>query len=107
MPGLAGNVAGMGGGIARSVPNDAALTMGVVSGNVVLDAADLSNAMLQPGGVDGVRAVIQHELGHMVGLDHVADPTQLMYSESSVVDWGDGDLAGLNALGSGPCLPDL
>lgn len=53
---------------------------------------------------------MQHELGHLVGLDHVADPTQLMYSEggpSQASDWGNGDLAGLNQLGSGGCFPDL
>jgi hypothetical protein len=107
VPGLAGYIAGMGGAIPRTSPNDPDSAMAFVSGAVVLDAADLGDAMTQPGGADGVRAVIQHELGHMVGLDHVADETQLMFSESRVADWGSGDLAGLHQLGTGPCLPDL
>jgi hypothetical protein len=107
VPGLAGYIAGLGGPTARSVPGDAAGTMAYVSGQVVLDASDLGVAIGQPGGADGVRSVIQHEVGHMVGLDHVADPTQLMFSESTVLDWGSGDLAGLHELGSGPCFPEL
>ena len=62
----------------------------------------------QPGGQIAVQAVMQHELGHLVGLDHVADPTQLMYSEgdpSRASDWGNGDVAGLNQLGFGRVLP--
>jgi hypothetical protein len=107
VPGLAGYIAGMGGAIPRSAPNDADGTYAFVSGSVVLDAGDLGAGMSLPGGPEQVRAVIQHELGHMVGLDHVADPSQLMFSESRVPDWGTGDLAGLHQLGTGPCLPEL
>ena len=80
-----------------------------VSGTVLLDAADLGLAMSSPDGPNGVRAVIQHELGHAMGLDHVADEQQLMYSENTggISDWGSGDLAGLHALGSGECAPDV
>lgn len=107
VPALAGYIAGLGGATARSVPDDPEGTLGFVSGAVLLDSEDLGLALTQPGGADAVRAVIQHEVGHMVGLDHVADETQLMFSESTAGDWGTGDLAGLHALGSGPCLPDL
>ena len=81
-----------------------------MTGQIVLDAPDLGNGIGLPGGRDAARGVIQHELGHMMGLDHVADATQLMYSEGSVAqggDWGAGDLAGLRQLGSGDCVPDL
>ena len=81
-----------------------------VSGTVVLDASDLGAILGQPGGPERVRAVIQHELGHLVGLDHVADVTQLMYSEGNDLqsgDWANGDLAGLHQLGSGPCAPSV
>lgn len=107
VPALAGYIAGLGGATARSVPDDPEGTMGFVTGEVLLDAGDLEVTLTQPGGADAVRSVIQHEVGHMVGLDHVADETQLMFSESLAGDWGTGDLAGLHALGSGPCLPDL
>jgi hypothetical protein len=47
-----------------------------------------------------------HELGHLVGLNHVDDPTQMM--NPSIPDiparYGAGDLAGLARLGSGACL---
>lgn len=110
VPSLAGYIAGQAGPIAAGVPNDPAGTMVNVSGQVVLDSADLGAVLAQPGGADRVRAVIQHELGHLVGLDHVADATQLMYSEGNDLqsgDWASGDLAGLHQLGSGPCAPEL
>ena len=107
VPGLAGYIAGLGGGTARS---DSTGRMAYVSGQVVLDGQDLSEILTQPNGADAARATIQHELGHLVGLDHVADPTQLMYTEGSPTqtgEWGSGDLAGLHILGSQRCLPDL
>ncbi len=107
VPALAGYVAGMGGGTAVTDPTGAAV---YVTGQTVLDARDLSELLDQPGGRSAVQAVIQHELGHLVGLDHVADPNQLMYSEgnpTTTTDWGTGDLAGLHELGSGNCFGDL
>jgi hypothetical protein len=110
VPGLAGYIAGQAGPVAVSAPNQPRQTMVHVSGTVVLDASDLGAILGQPGGPERVRAVIQHELGHLVGLDHVADVTQLMYSEGNELqsgDWASGDLAGLHQLGSGPCAPTV
>lgn len=47
-------------------------------------------------------AVVLHELGHLVGLDHVADPAQLMAPTPGFgeVTFGDGDRAGLQAVGA-------
>ena len=57
--------------------------------------------------VDGrkyVRAVVMHELGHVLGLDHVDDRDQLMYDENvGQTELGPGDRAGLAALGAGRC----
>jgi len=48
-------------------------------------------------------AVLLHELGHIMGLDHVKDPDQLMYSgrhpNFRLRDFGLGDLEGLRRLG--------
>jgi hypothetical protein len=48
-------------------------------------------------------AVLLHELGHIMGLDHVKDPDQLMYSGRNprwnLHDFGPGDLEGLRLLG--------
>ena len=48
-------------------------------------------------------AVLLHELGHIMGLDHVRDPDQMMYSgrhpDFRVRDFGAGDLEGLRQLG--------
>jgi len=47
--------------------------------------------------------VLLHELGHIMGLDHVRDPNQLMYSgrhpNVGIRDYGTGDLEGLRRLG--------
>jgi hypothetical protein len=48
-------------------------------------------------------SVLLHELGHVMGLDHVKDPDQLMYAgphaNFSVRDFGPGDLEGLRRVG--------
>ena len=73
-----------------------------VSGAVVINAS----AGLQDGfdRAPSVGTVLQHELGHAVGLGHILDPFQLMSPVPVVTDWGRGDLAGLEELGEGPCL---
>ena len=51
-----------------------------------------------------MRAIVQHELGHVLGLDHVDDPGELMYDTSSGrTDFGPGDLEGLARLAGVPC----
>jgi len=49
-------------------------------------------------------SVVLHELGHIMGLDHVKDPDQLMYSgrfpNVAVHDFAPGDLEGLRRLGT-------
>ena len=72
----------------------------IVSGQVVLDAGHRLASGFGPGTTDG--EVLLHELAHAVGLGHVLDPTQVMYSTttSSESQFGAGDRAGLAAVGA-------
>jgi hypothetical protein len=104
-PTLAGDVAGVGG---SSAVNTQGKPYVYVTGQVQLDAPDLAEALTYPPGRDLVRAVIMHELGHVVGLDHIEDPNQLMHARNSnVTDFADGDRAGLALLGTGECVRQL
>ncbi len=104
---LEGPAAGMAGPL--SVPSTAAGGRVAVSGQAVLDAPQLNALAADPAAEAVLRAVVLHELAHVVGLDHVDDPTQLMNPSTSpfVTDLQAGDLTGLDQLGRGPCAPDL
>lgn len=71
-----------------------------VTGAVLLDASENLANGFAPGKTWG--KVILHELGHVLGLDHVDNPAQVMHASlvSSPAVWGPGDLAGLRELGS-------
>jgi hypothetical protein len=104
-PGLAGRVVGLGGSSYAQSPGKPLVH---VAGSVTLDAPDLTAVLERPNGRAQVRAVIMHELGHVVGLDHVDDPAQLMHAENSgLTGFAAGDLAGLARLGTGECVPQL
>ena len=104
-PGLAGDVVGLGGSSYAKAPGG---TLVYVAGQVTLDAPDMAKMLQHPGGTAQVRAIIMHELGHVVGLDHVDDPTQLMHADNvGVTGFADGDRAGLARLGAGACVPQL
>lgn len=77
-----------------------------VTGSVVLDGPQLEQILDRRGGWKSARAVVMHEVGHLVGLDHVDAPGQLMQpeGEDGLDDWGAGDLTGLAAVGSGRCV---
>jgi hypothetical protein len=104
VPGLAGTVAGLGGSQVASAGGPEVY----VTGAVTLDAGWTAGAVRSPGGRDAVRAVLMHEFGHVLGLDHVADPAELMSATNEgQVGFGPGDLAGLARLGRGACEPGL
>ena len=103
VPELAGDVIGPGGSDYARTPGQPLVYVG---GQMRLDAVDAAATLALPRGRDHIRATIAHELAHVVGLDHVDDPTQLMYAENSGVSaFGDGDRAGLAVLRAGPCVP--
>ena len=80
-----------------------------VTGTVSLDAGRMPEILAIRDGEETARAIVLHELGHLVGLTHVDDPDQLMYPEArgEVADFAAGDLTGLAALGRGACVPEL
>lgn len=108
VPVLAGNVAGAAGSTSAKAGDLEAV---YVSGGLILDGPQLSEVWADVTTRAAVRAVVLHEMAHLVGLGHVEDPTQLMNPQSSasttVLDYQDGDLTGLVRLGAGPCVPQV
>jgi Matrixin len=70
-------------------------------GIIVMDAEATSQRGFGHSYAHG--SVLLHELGHIMGLDHVKDPDQLMYSgrhpNYGLRDFGNGDLEGLRRIG--------
>ncbi|WP_346620794.1 matrixin family metalloprotease [Blastococcus montanus] len=103
---LAGDIVGEAGSTAVSLDDGPRV---YVTGTVTLDGGQAPAILAGRDGAATVQAVVLHELGHLVGLAHVDDDTQLMYPETrrAVTGFADGDRAGLAALGTGECLPEL
>ena len=99
---LRGDVDGYGGSTTTSDP--ASGRKYYVTGQIALDAPQLTRQLHGPDGAAGVRGVIVHELGHVIGLAHVADGDETM-ARSARRDGrlGPGDRAGFALLGTGPC----
>ncbi|GAA5518756.1 hypothetical protein Lsed01_01189 [Demequina sediminis] len=101
-PDLAGTVTGLGG--SSAVPGAYGDARFLRAGVVVLDDEDMQRLLSEPGGTDLARAVVAHELAHVVGLAHVVDTSELMHeSNLRLTDWGPGDLEGLALAGAGGC----
>jgi hypothetical protein len=79
-----------------------------VSGMVALDPAKI-DLIRTSMGEPVARAIIMHELGHLIGLAHTEQDDQLMFPRGNarVTKYAVGDRTGLTRLGQGPCQPDL
>lgn len=92
---LDGLTAGLGGPLV--VTESVAGRSWIVSGSVVLDREDLV-------GEAETSVVLDHELAHVMGLDHVDDPDELMSAvNTGQAGVGPGDLQGLAQLGAIDC----
>lgn len=97
---LADDVAGVGGPTVASLGR----LRSYASGAVVLDRDATDRFEVLPDGADLQVALLLHELGHLVGLDHVDDPDELMYPDGPTrTSYGPGDREGLALLGAIPC----
>lgn len=106
-PRLSGSVAGMGGSTSLPVSGSQLV---YVTGSVILDGPAFAQILSGEDGMDQARAIILHELGHLIGLAHVSDSSELMHdkSEGGVTNLGPGDLSGIAALrSSARCQPTL
>ncbi|WP_337062785.1 hypothetical protein [Kineococcus sp. G2] len=102
--GAGGVVLGRGGPVMARTSSGRAV---VVSGTAGVTASALGD-LGDPEVRLRVRAVWLHELAHMVGLGHVEDAAQLMNPQfTGVPGFAAGDLTGLAALGTGPCLGEV
>ena len=105
IPALAGDVAG----VAAPMP----ITRTDLDYSVITTASLWLDTTLldEPGTSSGPAwlPVLRHEFGHVIGLDHVDDPSQLMNPKSvaGIDDYQSGDLYGLAQLGRGRCAPDF
>ena len=99
LPELAGDTAGLGGSAAESGFGRAYY----VTGSIALDTAVFTDEAVD-GSFASMRAIVQHELGHVLGLDHVDDTGELMFDTNfGRTDFGPGDLEGLARLAGIPC----
>lgn len=74
-----------------------------VSGKVSLDAVRVPEMPRRYA-----LEVVEHELGHLVGLAHVDDTAEVMFPRAGgATSFGPGDRAGLAALGRGACHRDV
>lgn len=103
VPRLKGSVAGMGGPVTQF--GNASDRTRYIGGVVYLDSPQVAAALRGRDGHARARAIVMHELGHLVGLDHVDNDSQLMAPRlhRGVTEFGMGDRAGLRQLGSGGC----
>ncbi|HMJ75101.1 MAG TPA: hypothetical protein VK507_03965 [Iamia sp.] len=80
-----------------------------VTGYIELDRHYAANA-ISWGDRQYLVSLVMHELGHLVGLGHVREVTEVMTDDPegvNALDWGPGDRFGLATVGRGECDPDI
>ena len=104
-PLLAGDVLGRAG--PQSFTGTTADSTRWVTAQAVFNAPAL-DAQMRLGRDEDAKAVLLHELAHVVGLDHVTDPYQVMYDTNAypLPSYRAGDRRGLAELGAGRCYDD-
>lgn len=90
--GLDGNVIGLGGSATIEVRGIRRYVIGQITLDSSVKDPELS------------KLTLEHELGHVLGLDHVDDEHQIMHPNASTQrELGRGDIAGLKRLHDVPC----
>lgn len=103
---LDGSVAGVGGSTPAHTSGDGPLVY--VTGIVALDGPAFAEIVAREDGYPVARAIVLHELAHLVGLDHVEGDDQLMAEKGGgITEPQAGDITGLSRLGRGACVPNL
>jgi hypothetical protein len=104
-PLLAGDVLGRAG--PQPFTGAAADSTRWVTAQAVFNAPAL-DARMRLGQDADAKAVLLHELAHVVGLDHVTDPYQVMFDTNAypLPSYRAGDRRGLAELGLGRCYDD-
>lgn len=98
---LTGDVVGLGGSRVLTMPNG---SKRLVAGTVAL-SRQFYATLAEHHDHGKELQVLLHELGHVVGLDHVKSRHEIMYrSVTGLTAYGPGDLQGLSRLGNGPCV---
>jgi hypothetical protein len=92
--------AGLGGG----TPIQRGTLQTYVTGTVAIETDYFNGLHDRNGGRALARAIVMHELGHVVGLGHVHDGGEVMDKKGrGGPELGPGDRRGLARLGKGPC----
>ncbi|HEY1973579.1 MAG TPA: matrixin family metalloprotease [Pseudonocardia sp.] len=103
-PEIDGDIEGIGG--STSIEQYGPESAYYVTGQIVLSKDGLAEMLAEPNGYLKARAVVMHEVGHLVGLAHVNDRDEVMAPQfTGLVELGPGDRAGLALLGENRCRP--